>query len=144
MNGTNFCLSLHEHTHISVVQATFRAYSYQVYLAHCTWDWNLKLGGRSKTTKDWLKHTDEVLTHFVGVADELCRFLTLPTASLGRHRFTSYGRKEAIRTHQVGFRLFDSLPTQRMTRITVLTEELKNYGLTEVSIVCAESWLASC
>jgi hypothetical protein len=112
--------------------AKFRSFAFQVYLAHSVWDWVKKSGGRAKVeNKDWLKHSDDLMGHLVAIGDELCRFLTLPTSSRGRHRFTFAGRKEAVKTLEVGFRLFDSLCTQHMIQITILTEELKTIGLSE-------------
>jgi hypothetical protein len=110
--------------------AKFRSFAFQTYLAHVTWDWVNSSGGRAVfSEEDWLEHADTVMGHLVSIGDELCRFLTLPTASSGRHRVTRFGRREAVKTLEVGVHLFDSLYTQRMTRITLLTEELKTMGL---------------
>lgn len=63
------------------------------------------------------------------VGDELCRFLTLPSTSRSRHRMTKSGRREAARTAEVAYMLYDSLYTQRMTALTILSEKVKLAGL---------------
>lgn len=107
----------------------FRSFAFQLLLAHAVWDWE-KDGGKANVRGiDWLGHTDEVLTELIAVGDELSRFLTLPSTSRSRHRMTTSGRREAARTAEVAYRLYDSLYTQRMTRITVLSEKVKLAGL---------------
>jgi len=83
----------------------------------------------------WLKHTDKVLEQLVGVGDELSRVLTLPTSSRSYHRMIKKGRREAANIIEVSYRLFDSLYTQRIIKISKLSETLKEIGLaaTEVS-----------
>ena len=63
------------------------------------------------------------------VGDELCRFLTLPTTSRSRHRMTKSGRREAARTAEVAYMLYDSLYTHRMTTLAILSEKVKLAGL---------------
>lgn len=63
------------------------------------------------------------------VGDELCRFLTLPSTSRSRHRMTKSGRREAARTAEVAYMLYDSLYTQRMTTLAILSEKVKLAGL---------------
>ena len=110
--------------------ALFRSCAYQLYLSHACWDWGTKdPGGRALSEYDWLKHSDEALALLVGMADELCRYLTLPSFSRARHRVTKSGRKEASRTVEVAYRLFDSLLTTHMAKFSYLTEVLKRYGL---------------
>lgn len=106
-----------------------RSFAYQLYLAHTTWDWNDGSGRETNKSIDWLAHTDEVLNQLVGIGDELCRFLTLPTASRGRHRALRSGRNEAGRIMEVAYALFDSASTRRITKLTVLAERLKSAGL---------------
>lgn len=87
-------------------------------------------GGRSSLNQiDWQQHSDQVLEHLVGIGDELSRFLTLPTSSRTNHRMLRGGRREAASIVEVAYRLFDSLYTQRITKLSILTEELKTYGL---------------
>jgi hypothetical protein len=78
---------------------------------------------------DWLKHSDEAMSLLLGMADKLCRYLTLPCFSRARHRVTNKGRREASRTVEVAYRLFDSLMTTDMAKFSYLTETLKRYGL---------------
>lgn len=107
----------------------FRSFAFQLLLAHAVWDWG-KDGGKANVRGiDWLGHTDEVLTELIAVGDELSRFLTLPSTSRSRHRMTTSGRREAARTAEVAYRLYDSLYTQRMTRLSVLSEKVKLAGL---------------
>lgn len=81
----------------------FRSYAYQLLLAHCIWDWGglPPKGKASHEDINWLEHADTVLTELISIGDELCRFLTLPTASRSRHRMTKSGRREAARTAEV-------------------------------------------
>lgn len=67
--------------------AKFRSFAYQLFLSHCTWDWGLPPdGGKAGCTHiDWVAHADDVLRELIAVGDELCRFLTLPTASRSRY-----------------------------------------------------------
>lgn len=116
-----------------------RSCAYQIYLAHACWDWGKgDPGGRAKSSiksdggedqERWLRHSDEALAQLVHIGDELFRFLTLPTASRARHRVTRAGRAEAAGTIDVAHRLFDSLLTHRMSRVTSLTEVLKKAGM---------------
>jgi len=111
--------------------AKFRSFAFQVFLAHCLWDWATDSGnkGRSGTSINWIGHVDDVLTELIAMGDELCRFLTMPTTSRSRHRVTKSGRREAARTAEVAYKLYDSLYTKRMIRLTVLGENFKRYGL---------------
>lgn len=111
--------------------AKFRSFAFQVFLAHCLWDWATDTGnkGRSGTSINWIGHVDDVLTELIAMGDELCRFLTMPTTSRSRHRVTKSGRREAARTAEVAYKLYDSLYTKRMIRLTVLGENFKRYGL---------------
>ena len=81
----------------------FRSYAYQLLLAHCIWDWGglPPKGKASHEDINWLEHADTVLTELISIGDEMCRFLTLPTASRSRHRMTKSGRREAARTAEV-------------------------------------------
>ena len=112
-----------------------RSSAFQLYMSHAMWDWGSSGNGRGKADMDWLNHTDKVLEHLIGMGDELSRFLTLPTTSRTRHRMLSVERKEVIRTLTVAYKLFDSLYTQRIIKLSKLTEKLKLLGLhaTEVS-----------
>jgi hypothetical protein len=109
--------------------ARLRSFSYQIYLAHCLWDWGKPPDGRAATNCDWLKHTDAVLEQLIGIGDELTRFLTLPTYTRTRHRMLKIGRREAAKTVEVAYRLFDSLYTQRIMKLTMLVEAFKYEGL---------------
>jgi hypothetical protein len=109
--------------------ARFRSFSYQIYLAHSLWDWGKPPNGRAGTNCDWLKHTDAVLEQLIGIGDELTRFLTLPTYTRTRHRMLKIGRREAAKTVEVAYSLFDSLYTQRIMKLTMLVEAFKYEGL---------------
>ncbi|KAL7500656.1 hypothetical protein ACHAWT_009888 [Skeletonema menzelii] len=106
----------------------FRSFAFQLLLSHAVWDWD-KGGKASVPGIDWVAHTDEVLTELIAVGDELCRFLTLPSTSRSRHRMTKSGRREAARTAEVAYMLYESLYTQRMTRLALLSEKVKLAGL---------------
>ena len=67
--------------------AKFRSFAFQLFLAHCIWDWDVAPNekGRAGTNFDWVGHADDVLTELIAIGDELCRFLTLPTTSRSRY-----------------------------------------------------------
>lgn len=109
--------------------AKFRSFSYQLFLAHCIWDWGTPPNGKASADIDWVEHADAVLRELISIADELCRFLTLPTASKARHRMTKSGRREAARTAEIAYRLYDSLYTRRFLSLSQLSERLKLAGL---------------
>ena len=110
--------------------SSFRSYAYQLFLAHCIWDWGKPPKGKAGCSDiDWTEHADSVCRELISIGDELCRFLTLPTASRSRHRMTTSGRREAARTTEVAYRLYDSLYTQRFIRLAKLSEKLKVAGL---------------
>lgn len=71
-----------------------------MYLAHSVWEWN---GGKGRESADviWIDHTDKVLVQLIGIGDELCRFLTMPTSTGTRHRIMASGHKEAAEIMQV-------------------------------------------
>ena len=76
------------HLFIQNLSAKFRSFAYQIFLAHSMWDWGLPPnGGKAGSDIDWVKHADDVLKELVSIGDELCRFLTLPTASDSRYDF---------------------------------------------------------
>lgn len=108
--------------------ANFRSFSFQLYLIHTLWDWDVAPKGRSAASVNWLDHGDKVLSNLIGIGDELFRFLTLPTCSRSRHRVTIMGRKEAARTVEAAYRLLDSCVTRRFIRLTQLGEDLKSLG----------------
>lgn len=106
-----------------------RSFAYQIYLAHAFWDWDANGGRAGCRNVNWLDHSDAVMAQLIGIGDELSRFLSLPTSTRSRHRLTRSGRREAARTCEVAYRLFDSLSTQRMTRLTRYVETLRKNGM---------------
>ena len=89
--------------------------------------WN---GEDDQVSKDeLLKHTDEVLEQLVGIGDELSRFLTLPTSSRSHLKMMKSGRVKAATIVEVAYRLMDSLYTQRIVKISKLSEKIKSQGL---------------
>ena len=105
-------------------------------MGHAIWDWKSGKGRREAVDAEkWLQHTDEILEQLVGIGDELCRFLTLPTSSRSYHRMLKSGRKKAAGIVEVAYRLLDSLYTQRIIKLSLQTEKVKSFGLsgTEVS-----------
>lgn len=112
--------------HLSIVRSTFL----QLYSAHASWDWPLKGGksGRKASSIDWLEHSDNALEEIVGICDDICRYLTLPTNSRARHRMTAFGSKEASELTNVGNNLFGEV-VQRIGRMALFTEILKREGM---------------
>lgn len=72
-----------------------RSFAYHIYIGHALWDWDDGRGRENCKDVDWLDHTDSVMAQLIGIADELSRFLTLPSATRSRHRMTVSGRKDA-------------------------------------------------
>jgi len=111
--------------------AIFKSIAFQIYLAHSSWNWG-KQGNDERTTNkeyDWLGHADDVLKLLLEMSDEMFHFLTLPTMSRARHRVTKQGKHEANRTVRVAYALFHSFLTEKVTRVTKRTEDLKLLGL---------------
>ena len=107
-----------------------RSLCFQIYLAHGIWNWDSSNGRKNAMTADeWLKHTDAVLEQLVGIGDELSRFLTLPTSSRSYHRMIKSGRRKAAEIMEVSYRLLNSFYTQRVVKLTKLTEHIKGIGL---------------
>lgn len=124
--------------------ARLRSSSFQLYLAHSLWtNWDVVKGRTveniisSKEIFNWLEHCDLVLENLVGIGDELSRFLSLPTSSRSYHRMMKSGRKEAAEIVELQYKLFDSFYTKRITKLSMMTEQLKALGLsaTEASRV---------
>jgi hypothetical protein len=111
--------------------ADFRSFSHHLLLAHCLWNWpdNGGRAGAAERGVDWVAHCDAVMVQLIGIGDELSRFLTLPCSSRSRHKMTKHGRREAARTVEVAYHLLESITTQRMTRLIVHSERLKEIGL---------------
>jgi hypothetical protein len=115
--------------------ARVKSFCFQIYLGHTIWDWESGNGRRKAMNQDeWIKHTDQVLEHLVGIGDELTRFLTLPTSSKSYHRMLKSGRRKAANIVEVAYKLLDSLYTQRMVQISILTEKLKAMGVSATEI----------
>jgi hypothetical protein len=110
-----------------------RATLQQLYMSHALWDWGFTPGvmdesGRTRSTVNWLEHSDRALSEVLRLMQDLSRFLTLPNSTRARHRVTYFGRKEATRTNQVGFDLFDS-SLVHLGKLSALCEILKREGL---------------
>merc|ERR1712151_946297 len=99
----------------------FRAYTLTIYLGHALFAWDPE-----DVDIRWLKHSDEILSELVGIGDELCRYLTLPTCTLSQHRATKVGRREAAATMEVSYRLFNSLLVRRLVRLSMLAEKISD------------------
>mmetsp|Transcript_10356 Transcript_10356/g.12154 ORF Transcript_10356/g.12154 Transcript_10356/m.12154 type:complete len:461 (-) Transcript_10356:53-1435(-) len=114
-----------------------RTCCFQIYNAHAIWNWkgsDPESSGRVEAGINWLHHSDKVLEQLIGIGDELCRFLTLPTSSRSYHRTMSCGRKEAADIVEVAYRLFDSLYTQRLTQLSFLNEKFKTLGVSHSEV----------
>jgi len=110
--------------HMALIKATL----VHIYSAHCCWDW-AKAGKAGRDPEyDWLEHCDAVLESSVELSHELCRLLTLPSASRARHRVTSWGAKEAALTEEVMTEFHLSI-SDHVWNMTELTEKFKFQGL---------------
>ena len=108
----------------------FRSTCTMLYSSHATWDWPLagRKSGRAASSIDWLELSDRMLEEIIHVGDDLCRFLTLPTASRARHNTTTGGKIEARHLKKIAVRLFQEIST-RMERVSLYVEVLKREGL---------------
>jgi len=80
------------------------------------------------------------MAQLIGIFDELSRFLTLPTSSRSRHKFTTAGRLEAARTMEVSYYLLESMSTQRITRLVYYSERLKKMGCSTSEMSRIRQW----
>jgi len=113
--------------------ASLRATLLEMYKAHALWDWdqkpgNLTVSGRTKSTVDWLHHSDAVCLEILHFCAELTRYLTLPTSTRSRHRATPFGKQEAKKINDVGDQLH-ALVVKRLANLTQYCEILKREGL---------------
>ena len=116
-----------------VLVASLRATLLEMYKAHALWDWDQKPGdlivsGRTKSTVDWLHHSDAVCLEILHFCAELTRYLTLPTSTRARHRATPFGKQEAKKINDVGDQLH-AVVVKRMANLTQFCEVLKREGL---------------
>jgi hypothetical protein len=136
--------------------ASFRSASYNLYVAHASWDWGecnkgkgrrgciensddmINVYGESssnginldeKKAIDWTNHSDETLRQLINLSDSLCQYLTLPTSTRARHRVTTKGGQEAKTVLSAGRSLFTLNVSGRMIMISQLCEALKYRGL---------------
>jgi hypothetical protein len=121
-----------------------RATLQQLYMSHALWDWGFTPGvldesGRTRSSVDWLEHSDRALSEIFRLAHDLSRFLTLPNSTRARHRVTHFGRKEAARTNRVGFELYDS-SLVHLGRLSALCEVLKREGLPPNEATRVRQW----
>ena len=108
--------------------ASIKATLVHIYSAHVCWDWG-KVGKEGRDPDyDWLTHCDSLLEASVQLSHEICRLLTLPTASRARHRVTSWGRGEAAMTEEVMTELHLCI-SDHLWRISELCEDFKYQGL---------------
>jgi len=110
--------------------ANIRATSLEIYAAHAGWDWGWKDDdtGRDRSTVNWIDHSDKVLVQFLGLSEDLTRWLTLPTTSRARHKVTPWGNAEAQETRLVAMKLYESIVV-RFGHLADLCEILKREGL---------------
>jgi hypothetical protein len=113
--------------------ASIRATFFELYASHAIWDWDLKPGdeiitGRTKSTVDWLVHSDKVLENIFGICTDLTRYLTLPNSSRARHKVTQSGRKEAQNTQAVAVRINESI-IRKFAKLASFCEVLKREGM---------------
>jgi len=113
--------------------ADLRATLFQLYNAHSFWDFqqqpgNTETSGRTKSTVNWLAHSDEACTEILQINHHLARFLTLPNYTRARHRATPLGIREARRTKDVAADLHRS-EIVHIARLGKLCEILKREGL---------------
>lgn len=122
-----------------------RSNCYKLYLAHAEWDWKVVPPGSAGRDmcegKEWLAHADSALVELLGIGDDLFRFLTLPGYTRARHRVTKMGREESCRTAEVSRALYESIFRNRVTRLTVLAEDLKKAGAALPEMIRIQKWL---
>ncbi|KAL7566528.1 hypothetical protein ACA910_000598 [Epithemia clementina (nom. ined.)] len=116
--------------------AVLRATALELYMAQACWDWGFQSDGkgnhistgRSRSSIDWLAHSDKMLSVILNLFCELTRYLTLPTSSRARHKVTTSGQSEADELLSVSAELYERI-MDRFHGITKQCESLKQAGL---------------
>ena len=116
--------------------ANLRATALELYMSQACWDWGFQSDGkgnnlstgRSRSSVDWLAHSDKMLSVILNLFCEMTRYLTLPTSSRARHKVTGSGQCEADELLSISADLYEKI-MERFHTITKLCEELKVYGL---------------
>jgi hypothetical protein len=124
--------------------ASLRAVLIELYLAHANWDWGqtpgvLNESGRTRSTVNWLDHSDLVLVQLLGVGQDLTRYLTLPSSTRARHKSMSCFLNEVKRTQSVAAEVFQVLLV-RLARISEYGEVLKREGLPPNEATRVRQW----
>eukprot|EP00527_Entomoneis_sp_CCMP2396_P002776 CAMPEP_0198147024 /NCGR_PEP_ID=MMETSP1443-20131203/32953_1 /TAXON_ID=186043 /ORGANISM="Entomoneis sp., Strain CCMP2396" /LENGTH=278 /DNA_ID=CAMNT_0043811169 /DNA_START=397 /DNA_END=1233 /DNA_ORIENTATION=+ len=108
-----------------------RATAIEIYAAHARWDWSFQMygsSGRTKSSVDWLEHSDHVLQVLLNLLVTLTRYLTLPTSSRARHKVTGFGQKEADKILNVSAQLYEKM-MEEFAKLSDTCEKLKAEGL---------------
>ncbi|KAL3796255.1 hypothetical protein HJC23_008575 [Cyclotella cryptica] len=144
--------------------AAFRSAVYNLYVAHASWDWGQchkgqgrkgcfeneedmaavygkdYKNGEGKKKIDFMQHSETTLRQLIHLSDGLYQYLTLPTATLAKHRFTSWGRNKSKQILSCGRSLFTLNVNGRMTMISQLCEALKYRGLPGAEAARMRQW----
>ncbi|GKZ00086.1 hypothetical protein MPSEU_000962000 [Mayamaea pseudoterrestris] len=115
------------------LMASFRATEVEIFLSHASWDWNQVPGnshesGRTKSTVDWAEHASGILDELLAIANEMARYLTLPSSTRARHKSLSFFVAEARNTQAVADELHKSV-VKRMAIVADYCEILKREGI---------------
>ena len=123
--------------------ARLRTNAIKLYGAHAGWDFQFDnengTTGRSRSSIDWLNHSDQVLTTILNILSDTIRYLTMPTSSRARHKVTPGGRKEASETLSVSAHLFHDIIAD-VGKLCDYCETLKKEGLPPQEAIRIRNW----
>mmetsp|Transcript_20394 Transcript_20394/g.26298 ORF Transcript_20394/g.26298 Transcript_20394/m.26298 type:complete len:407 (+) Transcript_20394:49-1269(+) len=119
-----------------------RTNAIQLYAAHASWDWGFQADGttgRSRSSLDSLKHSDQVLEVLLDIFGDLTRYLTLPTSTRARHKVTAAGQHEAKKILDVSAQLVEDI-IAGMGKLCDFCEVLKREGLPAQEAIRMRNW----
>jgi hypothetical protein len=124
--------------------ASLRAVMFELYIAHANWEWGRTPGvwnesGRTKSTVDWMHHTDLVMEQLLGIGHDFTRYLTLPSSTGARHKSMTCYLDEVRRTQSVGAELYKSILV-RCAHISDYCEVLKREGFPPNEATRVRQW----
>lgn len=101
----------------------FKNASFHYYLAHATWYRNVD------DRNELLAKSDDVIELLLEIADELTRYLTLPTISKPIHKVTEAGRSFSKEVRYVRDDLYYSLYSEKCSKLATMTTAIIKDGL---------------
>lgn len=124
--------------------AKLRATALKLYESHAKWNFGFDSGDnagddtkRTKSSINWLDHSDRLLGVLLQLFRHLTRYLTLPTSSRARHRVT--GQKEARELGTVSDALGENM-VEQIGQLSDFCEIMKREGLPPQEAIRIRQW----